>query len=241
MLVDTTRAHEGATPAAKSSLELAGTPLCSFEFSRLPSINDFIREANRHSSKGSSFEKHWRALAHRTVEGWITMGGVKLAACRRADGTTGVRCKSPLISANIFVVFKVWKSSKQVRDSAFNLYTKPIEDGITDSGLWPGDDDRYVKGKTVLYCGLARAGRVTCEIHHIPEDYDGNTYGIRVARANVLEMAAVRDVRPANLKRRAAALDGEAARAEEAEGVAAAALSASRSFCGVGRGRRRRS
>lgn len=161
-----------------STLMLDGTPHASFEFDRLPSINDYIRELGRHAVKGGQFEKQWRTLGHRTAEGWMADRKVALKACAREDGTTGVRAIQPVVLDNIVVLWKIWKGNRKQKDSAFNVLTKAVEDGFTDANLWPGDDDRFMRGRIALFCGVKDKPLIICEVHRVTHLIDGDAFGI---------------------------------------------------------------
>lgn len=173
----------------KSILSLVGIPAVVIQLSELPSVNAYIGQLGRHAVKGGQFEKKWRRAGHAAAENWIAEQRPKLqyVACRRDDGTTGIRLKSPLLHSNIFILYKVWKGSERLKDSALNLHTKPIEDGFTDAGLWPNDDDRYVLGKLPIYAGRAPKSKIIIEIHCLEETLDLSAHGISILQTGAAQ------------------------------------------------------
>jgi hypothetical protein len=146
-----------------------------FQFEKLPSINEYLAACKRDRHIGGKFEKYWRTIGHTSAENWILQhhgkrrGGYlnRVSARRRADGSMGVRLDDVLVEMGAYIEWRIWKTGFQVKDSCFNLYTKAVEDGFTDVGIWPNDDDRYIVGRNVVLCGVGKHSRIECHVHNL--------------------------------------------------------------------------
>jgi len=108
-----------------TTIRIDGKPLARFVFDHLPSVNEAINEARGHWSKGHKHTKIWRAAGEDAAR-------IFLQSIGKSDRTW-------LIQRRAFMWVRVYRANDTVYDVT-NPYTKALQDGFTDAGIWADDD-----------------------------------------------------------------------------------------------------
>jgi hypothetical protein len=108
-----------------TTIRIDGEPLARFVFDHLPSVNDAVRYSRAHWSKGHGHTKKWRAAGEDAARDF-------LREIRKSDNRW-------LVSKRAFLWVHVYRANDTVYDVT-NPYTKALQDGFTDAGIWPDDD-----------------------------------------------------------------------------------------------------
>ena len=121
----------------KAKLTLKGTPIRTYEFEGLPSVN-------------THYNKHWRPRAVDTAE-WRYEAHEKAASFHYGP-------REPLIRTRALCVVWVFPPFEEVSD-IHNVHIKPVLDGFTDAGLWHDDEWAWVPATLFAWGGIGTQGK----------------------------------------------------------------------------------
>ncbi len=134
-----------------TQVTIAGSPIVSFEFEGLPSVNTHY---NKHFRPRSIDTAEWRYEAREKALDWI-----------------GFR-EGPIIQRGLVIV-KVWPPSEGIMD-IHNVHVKPLFDGFSDAKLWVDDEWAFLPLVMTMFAGIGNytAGqyakrRTVLEIHEL--------------------------------------------------------------------------
>jgi crossover junction endodeoxyribonuclease RusA len=131
-----------------------GTPVATFEFVGLPSVN-------------THYGLHFRPKSVATAE-WRYEGKMKALKLTRNRGWE----EGPLIERRALVVVTVFPPYEEISD-IHNVYVKAVLDGFTDAGIWADDEWASVPLVIFAFGGLGTGGkkerRTVIEIYELKE------------------------------------------------------------------------
>lgn len=161
-----------------TQLTIAGSPVATFTFYGLPSVNTHY---NKHFRPRGIETNEWRLEAREEAKWWLWANNIDVSV-------------EPLVSRALVVV-KVWVPHTGIMD-IHNEWIKAILDGFSDAGIWADDEWAFVPCVMNLWAGIGEFGprqlrfkKTEIEIHELNRiNYNGVHLRLPKGRRQVLDI-----------------------------------------------------